>query len=123
MRVSPSRSLPSSADAEECFERIDAEDLTDQHRWTVGRAVNHWGLSRTWAIAVAGILFYPLGLLAIAVGMTVPFMVREFRLTRIEETMASLASSAWTDERWLRIAHASGVLTTVVLWSLAIQLF
>ncbi len=110
-------------DAEECFERIDAEDLTDQHRWTVGRSVNHWAMSRTWAIAVAGILFYPLGLLAVAVGMTVPFMVREFRLTRIDGNMASLASSAWEDERWLRIAHASGVLTTVVLWSLAIQLY
>ena len=48
-------------------------------------------MSRTWAVAVAAILFYPLGLLAVAVGMTVPFMVREFRLTRIEGSMASLA--------------------------------
>ncbi len=80
-------------------------------------------MSRTWAVAVAAILFYPLGLLAVAVGMTVPFMVREFRLTRIEGSMASLASSAWADERWLRIAHASGVLSTVVLWSLVIQVY
>lgn len=110
-------------DAEECFDRIEASELTDQHRWLVGRSINHWALSKTWAIAIAALLFYPLGLLAIAVGMTVPFMVREFRLTQIDGTMAALASSAWEGERWLRISHAAGVLSTVVLWSLTIQLF
>ncbi len=109
-------------DADECLDRIDDDEFTDRHRWMVGRSINHWGLSRTWAVAVAAILFYPLGLLAVAVGMTVPFVVREFRLTQIDERMASLAGTAWTDERWLRTAHAAGVLTTVVLWSLAVQL-
>lgn len=109
-------------EANECLEHADAIGTTDEHRWIIGRSINHWGMSRTWAVAVAVILFIPLGLLSIAVGLTVPFLVREFRLTQVDERLAAVAADAWTDERWLRLAHASGVLATVVLWTLAIQL-
>lgn len=109
-------------EAGECLDRMEALGTTENHRWIVGRSINHWGMSRTWALGIAAVLFFPLGLLAIAVGLTVPFMVREFRLTQIDERMAALASDAWADERWLRAAHAGGVLGAVVLWSLAVQL-
>ena len=108
--------------ATECLDRSETLGATANHQWMIGRSINHWGMSKTWALAIAALLFYPLGILAVAVGMTVPFMVRELRLTQVDERMATLASDAWADERWLRVAHASGVLLTVVLWSLAIQL-
>jgi hypothetical protein len=109
-------------EAGECLDRAEEIGAADHHRWIVGRSINHWAMSRSWALAVAVILFLPLGLLAIAVGLTVPFVARELRLTQIDERMAALAADAWSNERWLRIAHATGVLATVVLWSLAVQL-
>lgn len=109
-------------EAAECLDQADAIGASDNHRWIVGRSINHWGRSRSRALAVAVILFLPLGLLAIAVGITVPLLARELRLTQIDERLAALANDAWTDERWLRVTHATGVLAAVLLWSIAVQL-
>ena len=108
--------------AGECLDRAEELGTTDAANWLVGRSTNHWGMSKTFASVIGVVLFIVVGLLALAVAITVPFMVREFRVTQLDERFAVLANDAWSHERWLRLAHASGVLLTVVLWSVATQL-
>lgn len=109
-------------EAADCLDRAQSMDASDSADWVVGRATNHWGMSKTWASIVGVVLFIFVGLLALAVAITVPFVAREFRMTQVDERFAALASEAWSHERWLRLAHAGGVLMTVVLWSVATQL-
>lgn len=109
-------------EAGECLDRAEQLGATEAETWVVGRSTNRWGMSKTWAAPVGVFLFLLVGLLAFAVAITVPFGVREFRLTQIEERFAAIAADAWSNERWLRLAHATGVLVTVVLWSIATQL-
>lgn len=109
-------------DASECLDRAEQLGATESSAWLVGRSTNHWAMSRTWASAVGIFLFLIVGLLALAVAITVPFMVREFRVTQLDDRFAVLANDAWSNERWLRLAHAAAVLITVVTWSIATQL-
>ncbi len=109
-------------EAGDCLDQAEQLGVTESATWLVGRSTNHWGMSKTWASAVGVFMFLIVGLLALAVAITVPFMVREFRMTQIDERFAALATDAWSHERWLRLAHATGVLVTVVLWSVATQL-
>ena len=79
-------------------------------------------MSKTLATVAGVFMFLVIGLLALAVAITVPFLMREFRMTQLDDRFAVLANDAWSDERWLRLAHAGGVLLTVILWSVATQL-
>lgn len=105
-----------------CLDRADKLEIDESDAWIIGRSTNRWAMSKTWALAVSVGLFFFVGLLAVAIGITVPFMVREFRLTQLDERIAGLANDAWAKERWLRLAHAAGVLLTVIAWSLAVQI-
>lgn len=109
-------------DAGDCLDRSEQLGATESATWLVGRSTNHWAMSKTWATAVGVFLFLIVGLLALAVAITVPFMVREFRMTQLDDRFALLANDAWSNERWLRFAHAAAVLITVVTWSIATQL-
>lgn len=109
-------------EAGECLDEAEKLGATESATWLVGRSTNHWGMSKTLATVAGVFLFLIVGLLALAVAITVPFMMREFRMTQLDERFAVLANDAWSHERWLRLAHAGGVLLTVVLWSVATQL-
>ncbi len=109
-------------EAGDCLDQAEQLGATDSAAWLVGRSTNHWGMSKARAGAIGVFLFLIVGLLAVAVAITVPFITREFRMTQLDERFAVLANDSWTHERWLRLAHAAGVLVTVVLWSIATQL-
>lgn len=109
-------------EAGDCLDKAEALGATESATWLVGRSTNHWGMSKTFATVAGVFLFLIVGLLALAVAITVPFMMREFRMTQLDERFAVLANDAWSHERWLRLAHAGAVVLTVVLWSVATQL-
>lgn len=109
-------------EASDCLDEAEKLGADESATWLVGRSTNHWGMSKTFATVAGIFLFLLIGLLALAVAITVPFMMREFRMTQIDERFAVLANDAWNDERWLRLAHAGGVLLTVILWAVATQL-
>lgn len=109
-------------EAGDCLDKAEALGANDSATWLVGRSTNHWGMSKTWSSVVGIFLFLIVGLLAIAVAITIPFMMREFRMTQLDERFAAIANDAWSHERWLRLAHAGGVLLTVILWSVATQI-
>lgn len=109
-------------EASSCLDRAEALGAEPADTWLIGRSTNFWGLSKNWASAVGLVLFLIVGLLAVAVAITVPFVARELRVTQLDERFAALANDAWAEERWLRLVHAGGVLLTVVLWAAAMQL-
>ena len=109
-------------EAADCLDRAEQLGIEEPDTWIIGRSTNHWSMSKTWALAVSIGLFFFVGLLAVAIGITVPFMVREFRLTQLGDRFSTLATDAWSKERWLRLAHAAAVLTTVVAWSFIVQI-
>lgn len=82
----------------------------------VGRAVNRWAVQNTFASSIAVGLMFFIGLLALAVGFTVPFLVRELRISRLDDRFAVLAAATWRHERTLRLRHAAGVLTALLGW-------
>lgn len=109
-------------EAATCLDRAEQLDLDESDTWIIGRSINRWAMSKTWALAISAGLFLFVGLLAVAIGITVPFIVRELRLTQLDGRLTSLANDAWANERWLRLAHATGVLLTVIAWSVAVQI-
>ena len=109
-------------EAGDCLDKAETLGASDSAKWLVGRSTNHWGMSKTLATVAGVFMFLVIGLLALAVAITVPFLMREFRMTQLDDRFAVLANDAWSDERWLRLAHAGGVLLTVILWSVATQL-
>lgn len=109
-------------EASTCLDQAEALGAGEPETWLVGRSTNVWGMSKNWASAVGVVLFLVVGLLAVAVAITVPFMARELRVTQLDDRFAALANDAWAEERWLRLVHAGGVLVTVVLWAAAMQL-
>jgi len=121
--------LLADSESRAAIEKVEADPelsatlgASDSAKWLVGRSTNHWGMSKTLATVAGVFMFLVIGLLALAVAITVPFLMREFRMTQLDDRFAVLANDAWSDERWLRLAHAGGVLLTVILWSVATQL-
>lgn len=109
-------------EAGDCLDRAQDLGADESATWLVGRSTNHWGMSKTWSTVAGIFLFLIVGLLAVAVAITIPFVMREFRMTQLDERFAAIANDAWSNERWLRLAHAGGVLLTVIVWSVAMQL-
>ena len=108
--------------AGDCLDKAETLGADESATWLIGRSTNHWGMSKTFATVAGIFLFLIVGLLALAVAITVPFMMREFRMTQLDDRFAVLANDAWNNERWLRLAHAGAVLMTVILWAVATQL-
>ncbi len=104
--------------AEACLDRLDRESLTDLERWRIGRAVNRWALTNTRWYVFGALAALVVGLLAVAVAVSVPFAARELRLRRLRADnprrfLESLAATAWRYERRLRLSHAAAVCCSV----------
>lgn len=108
--------------ASECMDRAEALGLENDRRWFIGRSINHWGISRTRATVVTLSLLWFLGLLAVAIGITIPFLSREIRVSKLENRFASMAADAWKAEHRLRFLHAGAVLATLSTWVITLQL-
>ncbi len=88
----------------------------DLGQWQIGRAVNHWALSRTYIAMVSVLAFVYLGLLGLALALSTPMLVREIRVRRLPEPFQTLADLAWRDEHRLRILNAIVVMGVLVAW-------
>lgn len=105
-------------EAETCLDRVDRESLTDMERWRIGRAVNRWSLARSRWLAIAIVSAVLVGILAIAVAVSVPFAAREWRLRQLRSSDESrrfetFAAEAWRFEKRLRLAHGLAVVASV----------
>lgn len=112
-------------EAEECLAQADALSHlphSNLGRWRVGRAVNHWAITRTITPMVTLIAFIFLGLLGVAIGLSTPMLVREFRIRQLDPKFTELATLAWHDERKFRLLNASLVATAMVGWFLLLSL-
>ncbi len=106
-------------DADSCLKRIDRTTLTDLQRWRIGRAVNRWSLTKTRWVAMTAISAIVVGVLAVAVAVSIPFVTREFRLRALRDaeqssTFEEFAAEAWRSEHRLRVGHAAVVLLSVL---------
>ncbi len=108
--------------AEDCLDRAEALGIENDRRWFIGQAINNWGLTRTWAAIVTLALVYSLGLLALAIGITVPFLVREVRVSRLNDRFAELASDAWRSEYRMRFGFSAAVSVILVIWAVTVSL-
>lgn len=108
--------------AGECLDNVNRESMSDQDRRRLGRAVNRWSLTSTRWLPVGIVAALLVGLLAIALAVSMPFLAREWRLQRLRampeaspsRLLADLATDAWRFERRLRIAHGAAVVSSVV---------
>lgn len=107
--------------AEDCLEQADKLGVDPDHHWFIGKSVNSWALTRTGAAIASAILFVFVGFLAIAIGITIPFIVREVRLTRLSDRMASVAAEQWRSEMKLRVAHGMTVVVMLILWAAVLR--
>ena len=102
-------------EAARCIESAPGEPDDPNDRWYLGRAINHWAMSRTQTLLVAVIAVLLFGTIGIAVGLAVPFVTREVRIAGLPESMRRLATDEWRTEHRLRITIALAVLAVVVL--------
>ncbi len=101
-------------EAERCIESAgEPEDPND--RWYLGKAINHWALSRTQTLLITVIAVLMFGTIGLAVGLAVPFVTREIRIASLPETLRQIASDEWKTEHRLRITIALAVLAIVAL--------
>ncbi len=101
---------------EECLDRAEALGLPEDQSWPVGSATNRWALSNTWAAVLTAVSFYFLGLLAVAIGLTVPFLVREVRIARLTDRLALVAADHWRTKHRFRMVRAAAVFAVLVAW-------
>ncbi|MGI9594869.1 MAG: tetratricopeptide repeat protein [Acidimicrobiales bacterium] len=113
--------------ARACLDRLDRRTLDDMDRWRIGRAVNRWSLAKTRWMIVAAASVLMVGILAVAVATSVPFVTREWRLREMRSSeptreFESLAAGAWRFERRLRLGHAATVVASVAGFVAAVLL-
>jgi tetratricopeptide (TPR) repeat protein len=96
--------------------RSDSGDSLSFGQWQVGRAVNHWAITKTYVAVVAILGFLYMGLLGLAVALSAPMLLREIRVRRVPEPFRSLADHAWRTEHRLRIANAVVVMVVLIAW-------
>jgi tetratricopeptide (TPR) repeat protein len=106
-------------EAQHCLDAAGNEPSDPNDRWYLGRAINHWAMSRTQTILITVIAVLLFGTIGMAVGLAVPFVTREVRLANLPESFRQAASDAWKTEHRLRITIALAVLAVVVI-SLAV---
>ncbi len=85
-------------------------------QWQVGRAVNHWAMTKTYVVLLAVLGFAYMGLLGLALALSAPMLFREIRIRRVPEPIRTLANHAWRTEHRLRIANAMIVLGVLITW-------
>ncbi|MFW2382010.1 MAG: tetratricopeptide repeat protein [Acidimicrobiales bacterium] len=85
-------------------------------QWQVGRAVNHWAITKTYVALLAVLGFLYMGLLGLALALSVPMLLREIRVRQAPEPFRSLADHAWRTEHRLRVANAAVVLGVLIAW-------
>ncbi|MGH1493214.1 MAG: hypothetical protein ACRBK7_28090 [Acidimicrobiales bacterium] len=105
-------------EADDCLDHLDRAAISDRERWRIGRAVNRWALSKSRWFTVTAVAAVVVGVLAVAIASTVPFLTREWRLRDMRGAESTkwfekLASDAWQFERKLRYGHALTVVTSV----------
>lgn len=87
----------------------------------VGRATNRWALARSGTVVVAATSFVVLGLLAIAVTCTAPFVVRELRVRRLPAHVRRRAEAAWVHQHGVRVRAVLVVAVVALLWLLGLD--
>jgi tetratricopeptide (TPR) repeat protein len=92
------------------------ESTLDFSQWQVGRAVNHWAITRTYVALLAFLGLLSMGLLGLALALSVPMLLREIRVRQVPEPFRTLADQAWRTEHKLRIANALVVLVVLTGW-------
>lgn len=112
-------------EADSCLDHLDRAEITDRERWRVGRAVNRWALAKSYWITATALAVVVVGVLAVAIASTIPFLTREWRLRGVRADSAtawfeSAASDAWRHERKLRYGHAVTVLASVTCFIAAV---
>lgn len=107
-------------EAQRCIESASGEPEDPNDRWYLGKAINHWAMSRTQTLLVTVIAVLLFGTIGLAVGLAVPFVTREIRLASLPVTLRQVASDAWKTEHRLRITIALAVLAVVII-SVAFQ--
>lgn len=107
--------------ADDCLNNVDRDGLSEQDRQRLGRAVNQWSLRSSRWLPAGLISALVVGLLAIAIAVSMPFLAREWRLQRLRATaegsaaraFADMATDVWRFERRLRLGHALTVIASV----------
>ena len=107
-------------EAQRCIDSAAGEPEDPNDRWYLGKAINHWAMSRTQTLLITVIAVLLFGTIGIAVGLAVPFVTREVRLASLPVPLRQVASDAWKTEHRLRITIALAVLAVVVI-SVAFQ--
>ncbi len=85
-------------------------------QWQVGRAVNYWAITKTYVGFVAIIGFLYIGLLGLALALSLPMLLREIRVRQAPEPFRSLADRVWRTEHKLRIVNALSVFGVLIAW-------
>jgi tetratricopeptide (TPR) repeat protein len=104
-------------EAAECLER--AEEAGGPKPYVaqrVGRAVNLWALRGThsWPLLLLG--FVVVGVLAVALGVTAPFVVRELRVRRLGGDFRERAERAWAGQHRQRVVPVLTVVAVLLIW-------
>jgi tetratricopeptide (TPR) repeat protein len=107
--------------ADECLDHLDRSLLSERDQRRLGKAVNRWALSDTPWMVISAIAALLLGVLALAVAVSIPFVAREWRLRNLRSTADATtatffepaATAAWRLEHRLRLAHGSAVVASV----------
>ncbi len=111
-------------EATECL--LAAEDkggVTATQQWRLGRAVNYWALTRTPALIITAVATLLVGLLALAVGLSTPILLREVRVGRLDEPFKSAAQDQWRTEHRIKIGFGLCVLASVVGFVASLMLY
>lgn len=102
-------------EAKTCIESSPSEPDDPNDKWFVGRAINHWAMSKTRTTLVTVIAVVIFGVIGLAVGLAVPFVTREVRVANLPEGLRSIATDQWKTEHRLRITIALAVLAVVIV--------
>lgn len=73
-------------------------------------------MTQTPAIWLAALLWFFVGLLALAAVITTPFLMRELRMSRLDGDVRAMAEEEWANQSRRRFIAAGAVLGIVALW-------
>ncbi len=112
-------------DAESCTEQA-SEEALDFERWQLGRAVNRWAMTNSHSLSVVLVLVFVFGTsvapLACALGLTLPFLLRDLRIRTLDAHFSDSADVAWRTEHRLRLVTGLAVLLCTSLWMISLAI-
>ncbi len=85
--------------------------------WTVGDATNRWAVTRTGFGPLLAFGFFVGGLLGAAFAFAMPFLVRDYRIGRLDDAHRDQAAATWRTTPTLRIAGATAAVVCLALWT------